>query len=99
MLVLTVVRHKNKKGPLMNTTELPTNLPDKADYQELIDGAETRDDIVALREMARQDLGVMAGTEVLGIGSKKFAELHRVSDEELANVVGVDSNSWRTEGK
>ena len=81
--------------------ELPTALPEKEVYNDLIEQSTTPEDIVALREMAQSDLAKVSITsesgqtsEVTNIGTEKFSELTTVDPEALKAAQAVNSDTW-----
>lgn len=87
--------------------ELQTALPDSQTYEDLAGQATSHDEIVALREMAQQDLGSTAATTasldgqelpVTPLGSERFQELNK-TPEEIEAGMSASSEGWSTEEK
>ncbi|MGV9002319.1 MAG: hypothetical protein ACOH18_05195 [Candidatus Saccharimonadaceae bacterium] len=84
--------------------ELPSTLPDKDAYSDLLEQATSTEDIVTLREMAQGDLASVAITPensspitVTAIGSEKFSELSQVDPKAVQAAMAVHSEDWHTE--
>lgn len=91
-------------------SELPSTLPEREVYQELIEEAKDTDDVKTLREMARADLASVATPvtikaeggetiDVTAIGSEKFSELAKVDKDTLNHAMAVHSDGWQNEQK